>query len=124
MKKILLVDDNPDFVELMKVRLEANNYSVVAVSDAKEALQTVKKEIPDMILLDIVMPGMDGYQICERLKQEEKTRNIPIILLTGKELEPGSINERCLKLGVEGFLPKPIDAKELITKIEEVLKEK
>lgn len=124
MKKILLVDDDPDFVKMIKIRLEANNYSVVAVSDAKEVLQTAEKEIPDIILLDIVMPNIDGYRICERLRQGKRTEDLPIIFLTGKELVPAGINQRCLKLGVEGFLLKPFDAKKLIAKIEEVLKEK
>ena len=66
------------------------------------------------------MPDMDGYKICGFLKQGEKTKNIPVILLTGKELEPQSIQERCSKLGIEGFLLKPTEAKELIAKIEDV----
>lgn len=121
-KKILVIDDEPNFLEVTKVRLEANNYSVVTISDAKEVLQTVEKEVPDIILLDIVMPNMDGYLVCEQLKQGEITRNIPIILLSGKDLEPRGINERCIELGVEDFLIKPVDTQELLGKIEEVLK--
>lgn len=121
-KKILVIDDEPDFLEIIKVRLEANDYSVVAISDAKEVLQTAEKELPDIILLDIVMPNMDGYLVCEQLKQGEITRNIPIILLTGKDLEPRGINERCTELGAEDFLIKPVDTQELLGKIEKVLK--
>lgn len=120
-KRILVVDDEPDFVEMIKMRLEANNYSVVVVSCAKEIFQTAQSEIPDLILLDIVMPHMDGYQVCERLKEGEKTANIPIIFLTGKELEPKGITERCLKWGVRDFLLKPIDTKELLGKITKYL---
>lgn len=123
-KKILFVDDNPDFVKVIKTRLEANNYSVITISDAKEVFLMAEKEMPDIIIMDIVMPDMDGYQICKLLKQGKKTKNIPIILLTGKELEPQSIQERCSKLGIEGYLFKPIEAKELIAKIEEVTKDR
>ncbi len=121
MKKILLLDDNPEFVEVIKIRLEANNYSVSATSDSQDFFQISEKEKPDLIILDIIMPGVDGYQICEQLRKEKSTANIPIILLTGKELEPSGINDRCLKLGIEGFLLKPIDAKDLLAKIDEVL---
>jgi CheY-like chemotaxis protein len=120
--KILIVDDEPDFVNLLRVRLEANGYEVIDASNGEEGFKKAEAENPDIILLDIIMPDMNGYQICEQLKQEEKTRNIPIILITGKELEPRNINERCLKLGVEGFLSKPLDSKELLDKIRGVLK--
>jgi CheY-like chemotaxis protein len=121
-KKILLLDDEPDFVKVIKARLEANNYDVITASNGKEALEKVESDKPDAILLDILMPDMDGYQVCESLKQEKKTADIPIILLTGKELEPRGIDERCLKLGIDAFLPKLVEAKDLLAKIEEVLK--
>jgi putative two-component system response regulator len=85
-------------------------------------MEKIENDKPDAILLDILMPQMDGYQVCERLKQGEKTADIPIILLTNKDLEPRGIDDRCLKLGIDAFLPKLADAKELLAKIEEVLK--
>jgi len=121
-KKIFLLDDEPDFVKVIKARLEANNYEVITASNGKEALERIESDNPDAIILDILMPQMDGYQVCERLRQGKKTADIPIILLTGKDLEPRGIDERCLKLGINAFLPKLVDAKELLAKIEEVLK--
>jgi len=120
MKKILLIDDNQDFVELLKQRLEGNNYSVVASSNPKQIIKLAEKEEPDLIILDIVMPEMNGYQVCESLKQGAATIKIPIILITGQDLTPDSIVDRCLKLGVEAFFLKPVDSKALLAKIEEL----
>jgi CheY-like chemotaxis protein len=122
-KKILVVDDERDALAAIKKRLEANNYSVVASSDAKEVFQIAAKEMPDLILLDIIMPDMNGYEICQLLKQSSQTENIPIILLTGDRLEPRSITDRCLELGANSFILKPIDIKVLFAEINKVLKE-
>lgn len=121
-KKILVVDDEAQLVDMVKIRLEANNYLVLTAYDGQEAIEKARKDKPDLILLDIVMPDMNGYQICSHLKQNKNTVNIPILLLTGKELEPKGISERCINLGVEGSLLKPVDSKELLDKIREVLK--
>ena len=123
-KKILVVDDELDALDAIKKRLQARNYLVVTISDAKKVSQVAQKEIPDLILLDIIMPDMNGYEICELLKQNSQTRNIPIILLTGERLEPKSITDRCLKLGANSFILKPIDIEVLFTEIEKVLNEK
>lgn len=123
-KKILVVDDERDSLEAIKRRLEANNYLVVAISDAKAVYDTAENETPDLILLDIIMPNMNGYEVCERLKQGEKTGKIPIILMTGERLEPKSILDRCLNLGIESFLLKPLKLEDLLNKIKETLGEK
>lgn len=120
-KKILLVDDNKDLIKLFKAALEKNDYSVITLSDANKVRQAAEKEEPDLILLDIIMPGMSGYEVCEEIKTGSKTGNIPIILLTGKELEPSGIAERCMGLGAEGFFIKPFDINKLLSKIEEIL---
>lgn len=121
MKKIMLLDDNPDAIEVTKMRLEKNNYSVIGFSDAKDFFEAVEKEMPDLVILDIVMRDMNGYQVCERLKQKKETENISIILLTGKELEPKGIAERCLDLGANAFLLKPVDSDVLLGKIKEII---
>ncbi|MEW6008787.1 MAG: response regulator [Candidatus Omnitrophota bacterium] len=121
--KILVVDDEVDALEAIKKRLQMQNYSTVTVSEAKKVLPVCKKEMPDLILLDILMPDMNGYEVCELLKENTVTRNIPIILLTGERLEPRSITERCLKLGANSFILKPIDIKVLFEEIKKLLKE-
>ena len=122
MKKILMLDDNPDFVEVIKTRLEANNYEVITASSGKDFFRKINDDKPDVVLVDILMPDINGYQVCEGLKKQKGTADIPVILLTGKELEHKGIVDRCLKLGVEAFLLKSADAQELIATIENVLK--
>ncbi|MFH1593646.1 MAG: response regulator [Candidatus Omnitrophota bacterium] len=123
-KKILLVDDNKGFVEILKMRLEASKYSVVITSDAKEVLPLAEKGKPDIIILDIVMPDMNGYEVCEALKHGKTTSHIPIILLSGKDLEPKGIDQRCYKLGIEHFFTKPPDTNELLAKIKDLVSDK
>ena len=115
-KKILVIDDELDFLESIKKALEANNYLAVVTSNAKEVSPKAEEQMPDLIILDIVMPDMNGYQICELLRQGKKTKKIPIVLLTGQNLEPRGITERCLKLGIDSYLFKPISIKDLLAK--------
>jgi len=83
-KKILIVDDEPDFADMIKMRLEANDYEVVTANDGVEGLRKAEEENPNLILLDIMMPGMDGYEVLRRLKRGEGTQYIPIVMLTAK----------------------------------------
>ncbi|MCX5700522.1 MAG: response regulator [Candidatus Omnitrophica bacterium] len=121
-KKILIVDDEHDFADVIKLRLEANDYVAVMLTNPKDILTAIKKEAPDLILLDIVMPGMDGYQVAKLIRQDMSASVIPIVLLTGKDLEPKETYRKCVDLGIAGFLAKPVESKELLSKIKEVLK--
>jgi two-component system, OmpR family, alkaline phosphatase synthesis response regulator PhoP len=122
MKKILLVDDETDFVEVMRQRLEANNYIVVPAYDGEEALKKVKEEKPDLILLDIMIPLVDGFDVCRRLKIDEKYKDIPIIMLTAK-FQPVDVRFGAA-MGADAYLTKPLDSKVVLAKIEELLKNK
>lgn len=86
-KKILVVDDEPDIVTLIKSRLEANGYDVVSAYNGKDGLEKAEESQPDMILLDLMMPIMDGYEAGQKLKENPKTKNIPIILFTAASAE-------------------------------------
>lgn len=86
-KKILVVDDEPDIVTLIKSRLEANGYEVVSAYNGKDGLEKAEETQPDMILLDLMMPIMDGYEAGQKLKENPKTKNIPIILFTAASAE-------------------------------------
>ena len=121
MKKILILDDDPDFAELMKTRLEANNYDITTASGGKDFFEKISNDLPDIILVDILMPDINGYQVCEALKDSKSTAGIPVIILTGQDLEHDGIVNRCLKIGVEAFLSKPVDTQELLTTIERLL---
>jgi len=120
-KKILVIDDEEQILSLIEKKLKDNNYDCMVSSVAKEALILAKKFIPDLILLDIALPEMDGYTIAAELKKEKATMDIPIVFLTGKELEPRAINERIGDIGACGFLMKPCSLKELLEKIKSTI---
>lgn len=114
--KILVVDDEPVIVKLLTVTLEKRGYDVVSASDGAEALDKVALSPPDLVLLDINMPGMDGFETLERLKSDESTALIPVVMLTGMYKDRDD-RLRCLDLGADDFLTKPFDNEELIVRI-------
>lgn len=124
MEKILIADDEKEIRELLKEKLEKNDYHVIAVSNGKEALAAVKKEDFDLILLDVAMPLMDGYEACEKIKQDMRTKDVPVLLLTGKDLDPKSLENRLKELGASGYIHKPSTLSELLEKIKVTLRNK
>jgi len=123
MKKILIVDDEKEVRDLIKERLmQEKRYAVMTAANGQEALDICKINLPDLILLDIAMPEVDGYLTCEKLKQDKKTAGIPILFLTGKDLQPQGIIERCRELDVCGYISKTSTLSELLTKIKETIK--
>lgn len=114
--KILVVDDEPVIVKLLTVTLEKYGYEVVSASDGGEAISKVALDGPDLILLDINMPGMDGFQALEILKKDEDTAMIPVVMLTGMHKDRDD-RLRCLELGADDFLTKPFDEHELVIRI-------
>jgi len=121
MKKILIVDDEKEIRDLIAKKLAQNEYTTLAAASGKEALSICKTNPPDLILLDIAMPEMDGYEICMQLKEEPVTKDIPVLLLTGKDLDPKGIIERYKDTGACGYIPKPATFKELLEKIKGVI---
>lgn len=106
-KTILLVDDDADFVELLRRKLESAGYAVIMAFDGREALLKVQTSSPDMILMDLGMPVMDGFEAIRQLKGNAKTRAIPIVVLTGKGERKDIF--RAETLGANDFLVKPCD---------------
>lgn len=119
-KIILVVDDEPDFVELVKDDLEANKYKVIVAYDGEEALEKAKTEKPDLIVLDIMLPKVDGFEVCRRLKVDEEHKDIPIIILSAK-FQPVDIRFG-EALGADAYLTKPLEEDMLLNKIKELLK--
>jgi DNA-binding response OmpR family regulator len=117
--KILIVDDEKDTVELLAFRLKANNYEVVIAYDGREALEKIKVENPDLILLDITMSVMDGFEVLRRLRNDLSTRYTPVIMLTGR-IESAAIF-KAEDLGSTGYLMKPIDIDELLKLIKQYI---
>lgn len=121
--KILVVDDYAENVDLLRELLKTNGYEVTTAYNGEEALQKVKREIPDLMLLDIMMPNMDGYQVCEELRKDERTKDIPIIFVTAKT-EVKDWTHAIFNVGVNSYITKPINPKKLLDKVKSVLRMK
>jgi DNA-binding response OmpR family regulator len=119
-KRILLVDDEAQLVELVKMRLEANGYQVLTAYDGKEALDVAKKEMPDLIILDLMLPKIDGYKVCRMLKFDEKYKKIPIIMFTARALEADK--KVGMEVGADDYITKPFEPELLLMKIKDFLK--
>ncbi|HEO63952.1 MAG TPA: response regulator [Candidatus Omnitrophica bacterium] len=115
MAKILIIEDEPEQIKLITMRLEANGFNVVSASTAREGLQTVSQERPDLILLDILLPDINGLEVAETLKIDAATQSIPIIAITA--VGTPDIEQKCRDVGISDFLRKPYESSDLITKI-------
>jgi CheY-like chemotaxis protein len=118
-KKILICDDDPAILRVIQVNLEVEGYDVVTAHHGEEALEQAHAEHPDLIILDIMMPRLDGYETCERLKAADDTREIPIIFLSAKA--QASDIARGKSYGVDEYLTKPFDPTDLIDVVERLL---
>ena len=119
MSTILIVDDTDTNIEILS-ELLGNDYEVMASLDGEFALEIANDDMPDLILLDIIMPGMDGYEVCKKLKDNPKTKNIPVIFITSKEDE-NSI-EKAYDIGGIDYVTKPFKPKELLARVKTQLK--
>jgi two-component system cell cycle response regulator len=117
---VLVVDDNPQNVELVQAYLEALPCQTLVAVDGIDALEKIAQQRPDLILLDIMMPRMSGFEVCRRLKSDPATRDIPIIMVTALN-ELGDI-ERGVESGTDDFLTKPINKLELVTRVKSLLR--
>ena len=117
---ILIVDDNLQNLELLQAYLEALPCSIETAADGVEALASVEEVKPDLILLDVMMPRMSGFEVCQKLKSDPATRTIPIIMVTALN-EIGDI-ERGVEAGTDDFLTKPVKKLELITRVKSLLR--
>ena len=117
--KILIVDDALDTVELLKKRFRSEGYDTAEAYDGEEALKKVEEYNPDLVVLDVMMPKLDGYQVCQRLKANENTKYIPVLMLTAK----GEVENKVkgLEIGADDYLAKPFDYKELSARVKSLL---
>ncbi|MDY6931492.1 MAG: response regulator, partial [Halobacteriota archaeon] len=120
MKKILVVDDLPDNVELLAQTLEDYDYDVISAENGRGAIDKATSELPDLILLDVMMPDLDGYSVCDILTSKEETLDIPIIMLTAKTL-PEDL-KKGFDVGAHDYIKKPFEEVELIARVQAALR--
>jgi len=117
--KILVVDDEPDALELIEVNLRASGYDVLVADDGREALQKARAAMPDLVLLDVMLPEMDGLEVCKTLRRDAATALIPIIMLTARAAEMDRVLG--LELGADDYITKPFSPRELILRVKNLL---
>ena len=119
-EKILVVDDEKDIVELLQYNLEKEGYNISSAFSGEQCLENVKTELPDLILLDLMLPEIDGLDVCKILKSNSRTSNIPIIMLTAKGEETDIVLG--LELGADDYITKPFKVRELLARVKAVLR--
>jgi len=119
-QKILVIDDEPDLVELVKDVLERNDYSIISAANADLGVKKVRESKPDLIILDLNLPGIGGIELCRILKRDRKTSGIPIIMLTVKSAETDKVAG--LEAGADDYITKPFSTAELVARVKAVLR--
>ena len=119
MQSILIADDDPTIVVALQYLLEKAGFRVVVARDGQEALDAMKREVPDLLLLDVMMPRLSGYDVCERVRESHLWRHTRILMLTAKG---GAVEERKgLALGADGYMTKPFASQHLLSRIDQLL---
>jgi two-component system phosphate regulon response regulator PhoB len=121
-EKVLIVDDEPDILELLRFNLSREGYQVSSAASGEEALGIAQSEIPDLIVLDLMLPGVDGLEVTKILKNNSGTRDIPIVMLTAKGEEADIVTG--LELGADDYITKPFSTRILIARVKAVLRRK
>jgi two-component system, OmpR family, alkaline phosphatase synthesis response regulator PhoP len=120
MPRVLVVEDEPENRLLLQVILSTEGYQVTEAEDGRAALDAVQRERPDIILLDVMMPGMNGYAVLEQLRADPATASLPVIMLTA--LASGGNMQRAVEMGAQGYITKPFEPADLVQAIEATLR--
>ena len=118
-KRILVIEDDPNTLRFVEYTLEHGGYQVVSSTNGLEGLKKAQDEHPDLIILDVMLPGLDGYEVCHRLRLKPETAHVPILMFSAKARQEDI--DTGLKIGADGYLAKPVAPSEIITKIESLL---
>ena len=118
--RILVVDDEPDILELIRYNLTRNHYDMIGVASGEEAFASVRTSPPDLVVLDLMLPGIDGLEVCRRLKNNARTAAIPVVILSAKGEEADVVTG--LELGADDYLTKPFSPRVLLARIKAVLR--
>lgn len=116
-KKVLIIDDRAEIVELIKSILEREGYATAVLNTSVHAIDVIKKEQPGLVLVDVMMPDKDGYQVCDEIRCSDDIKHIPVIVVTGKALEKDLIDQAYETYGACDFLTKPFEPADLIAKV-------
>lgn len=119
MARVMAVDDDPVILGLLQVNLDMEGHEMVAAVDGREALDKVRHDRPDLILLDVMMPNVDGWQVAEQLKRDEATAGIPVVVLSARAMEADV--QRGAELGVDSYVTKPFDPIDLMGLVNRLL---
>jgi DNA-binding response OmpR family regulator len=119
---VAVVDDEPDIVELVSLNLQRAGYEVLGFGDAKAFFKSMEKRLPDIVLLDLMLPDMDGLEICKSLRHEARWSSIPVIMLTARSTETDKVLG--LELGADDYVTKPFSPRELVARVKAVLRRK
>jgi len=119
-KKVLLIEDTPDSARLMKVTMEKNGFEVKVVETGEDALAKIKKSKFDLIVLDIMLPRVDGFEVCRRIKASKKTKAIPVVCVTAFSVP--DIEQRCQEVAADDVIIKPFDLDDFVKRLNKVLK--
>ena len=119
MATILIIDDSPTDVRVFTTLLERAGHQVVAVSTAEEGIERVRADMPDLVIMDVIMPGMNGFQATRTLTRDPKTQSVPIVMITTESMETDRVWG--LRQGAKAFITKPVNEKELLACINELL---
>jgi CheY-like chemotaxis protein len=114
-KRILVVDDEPDILKVIEVRLKAQGYEILTAVDGKEALDLIQQQKPDLVLLDLRLPVMDGYEVCRRMKSDNELKGIPVIILTATV--PEKLAQKMEELKADDYMTKPFVPENLLKKV-------
>lgn len=119
-KKILVIDDEEDMLKLLKMRFEQEDFKVIVAGDGDVGIAMAEQEVPDVIILDIMMPKMDGYTCLKQIRGFPKLNNVPVLLLSGKEEE--KVRDLFAFQKISGYVEKPFELDDLVAKVREILK--
>lgn len=120
-KKILIADDEEDVLAVVEKKLRESGYYVIAVTNGGDAVEMAKLNKPDLAILDIAMPVLDGYAVAQELRKDDTLKHIPVIFITGKDLEFEGIEKRMFDLGAFDFLRKPCAYEDILIKVKEAI---
>lgn len=118
-KKIMVVDDEPYIARVIKFKLEQEGYTVISANDGQSGLQKIKEEKPDLVLLDVMMPGLSGYEVCQKIKEDADLAGIPVVILTAKGQERD--REQGLTMGASDYITKPFSPNRLLELVKNMI---